>query len=62
MDSTLENINNDLNEIKAQNRWLLVFFKDLNKSKIDDCVDRLTSALQTFNVWIFYRFSSDRIP
>ena len=50
MNSTLEGIIDDLSEIKAQNRWLVVFFRNFNKSKVDICVDRLTSALQRCNV------------
>jgi len=48
--STLNTIDSDLTKIGAQNRWLLAFFIDLNKSKIDDCVGRLTAALERFNV------------
>ncbi len=53
VDSTLESIVDSLNEIKAQNRWLLILFRDLNKSKIDDCVDRLSAALERFNVCFY---------
>jgi len=40
----------DLEEIGAQQRWLLIFFKDVNKSKVDDCAARLDAALQKFEV------------
>ena len=48
--SALETIVTNLNEIKSQNRWLLFLFKDLNKSKVDDCLNRLAIALEKFNV------------
>ena len=50
MNSTLGTIIKNLEELEKQNRFLLVVFRDLNKSKIDDCLGRLASALETFNV------------
>lgn len=50
IDSTLGTIINNLEELEKQNRFLLIFFRDLNKSKIDDCMDRLARALETFHV------------
>jgi len=40
----------DLEEIGTQHWWLLLFFKDVNKSKVDDCAARLDAALQKFEV------------
>jgi hypothetical protein len=50
LDRTLETIMGHLNEIKSQNRWLIAFFKGVNQSKLDDCINRLTFALEKFNV------------
>ena len=48
--SALGIIMNNLDEIKSQNRWHFFFFREVNKSKIDDCLNRLGSALERFNV------------
>lgn len=50
LESDLKKIVKDLNSIKSQNPWLLFFFKELNKSKVDACAQRLTRALERFNV------------
>lgn len=50
LESDLKEIVKDLNSIKSQNPWLLFFFKELNKSKVDACARRLTTALERFNV------------
>ncbi|KAG8806568.1 hypothetical protein FRC19_007167, partial [Serendipita sp. 401] len=46
----LRAIQNDLARITSQSRWLLVFFKDANKETVDACIDRLSDALQSFQV------------
>ncbi|CAA7267066.1 unnamed protein product [Cyclocybe aegerita] len=46
----LVEIVNDLEEIKIQNKRMLLVFKDANKSKIDECMDRLSAALERFSV------------
>jgi hypothetical protein len=48
--STLRRIMDNLTEIKSQNRWLLIFFRDLNKSKVDDSLNHLATALEKFKV------------
>jgi len=48
--STLHTIISDLNEIRSQNRILMVIFSNINKAKVDGCVDRLTVALEKFHV------------
>lgn len=49
VNSILGTIIKNLEELEKQNRFLLVFFRDLNKSKIDDCLGRLAIALERFN-------------
>ena len=39
-----------LEQIKDQNRLILFFFRDLNKSKITRCMDDLAAALEKFGV------------
>ena len=51
--STLKTIVSDLTKIQNQNRLLIVIFSNLNKEKVDGCVDRLAIALEKFNVIIF---------
>ena len=48
--STLETINNDLDEITAQGRWKLGIFSDLNTTAVDGCLDHLSTALEKFKV------------
>ncbi|EAU85741.1 hypothetical protein CC1G_04958 [Coprinopsis cinerea okayama7 len=43
-------IQENLARITAQNKLLLVFFKEANKSKIDECAGRLDEVLQTFQL------------
>ncbi|KAJ3515486.1 hypothetical protein NLJ89_g1717 [Agrocybe chaxingu] len=50
LSKNLVEIVNDLEEIKIQNRWMLLVFKDANKSRIDDCMGRLSTALERFSV------------
>jgi len=49
---TLKTIVSDLTKIQNQNRLLVVIFSNLNKDKVDGCVDRLAVALEKFNVII----------
>ncbi|KAJ7249228.1 hypothetical protein B0H12DRAFT_702193 [Mycena haematopus] len=46
----LDSILEDVAKIKEQRKWLLVFFKDLNKNRVEKCVDRLNEALEQFTV------------
>ncbi|KDR71142.1 hypothetical protein GALMADRAFT_808114 [Galerina marginata CBS 339.88] len=48
--STLSTINGDLAEIKAQNRWAIAFYKELNTNTINDCMNRLSTALERFKL------------
>jgi hypothetical protein len=48
--SDLHTIQESLTRIASQNRLLLIFFKNANKSTIDECLDRLNGSLQTFQV------------
>ncbi|KAJ7711394.1 hypothetical protein B0H16DRAFT_1703495 [Mycena metata] len=50
LQSTLDGISKDLKEIKNQRKWLLVFFRNLNKDKVDECVVRINAALEEFNL------------
>jgi hypothetical protein len=43
----------NLDEIRGQNRCLLFFFREINKSKIVDCLNHLGSALERFHVSIY---------
>ena len=51
--STLKTIVSDLIEIRNQNRLLIVIFSNLNKEKVDGCVDRLAIALDKFKAITF---------
>ncbi|KAJ6457589.1 hypothetical protein C8R45DRAFT_562600 [Mycena sanguinolenta] len=48
--SLLADILADLAEIQEQRRWLLVFFRNLNKDRVDRCVRRLAIALEKFQL------------
>ncbi|KAF7373188.1 hypothetical protein MSAN_00527400 [Mycena sanguinolenta] len=48
--SVLDGILTDLDKIKEQRKWLLVFFRDLNKDRVDRCVGRLAEALENFQL------------
>ncbi|KAJ6457595.1 hypothetical protein C8R45DRAFT_1110367 [Mycena sanguinolenta] len=50
LQSLLADILADLAKIKEQRRWLLVFFRDLNKDRVDRCVGRLAIALEKFQL------------
>ena len=43
-------INEELDKITAQGRWLLGIYSDLNTSAVDGCLDRLSTALEKFKV------------
>jgi len=47
---TLKTIVSDLTKIQDQNRLLVVIFSNLNKDKLDGCMDRLAVALERFQV------------
>ncbi|KAK7029898.1 hypothetical protein R3P38DRAFT_2775341 [Favolaschia claudopus] len=46
----LDNILLDIAKIKAQKKILLLFFHNLNKDRVDRCVNRLKAALEQFTV------------
>ncbi|KAJ6582356.1 hypothetical protein B0H19DRAFT_1061773 [Mycena capillaripes] len=47
---TLDDIVKDLAELKQQSRFLLIFFRDINKERVDSCVARVDAALEQFHV------------
>ena len=51
--SILETINEDLTKISAQNRWVITVYKQLNMNALDDCMNRLSNAMQKFTVCIW---------
>ncbi|KIM39270.1 hypothetical protein M413DRAFT_29445 [Hebeloma cylindrosporum] len=57
--STLGTINRDLAEISAQNRWVIAFYKKLNMSTLEDCINRLSTALDRFKVHTFSAYNHD---
>ena len=48
--STLKTINEDLDKIVAQGSWRLGIYSDLNATAVDDCLNRLSTALEKFKV------------
>ena len=48
--STLKTINEELDKIAAQGPWKLGIYSDLNTTAVDDCLNRLTTALEKFKV------------
>ncbi|KAF8208369.1 hypothetical protein K438DRAFT_1575039 [Mycena galopus ATCC 62051] len=50
LQSTLDSISKALIEIKNQNKWLLRFFRTVNKNKVDGCVGQMDAALKQFSV------------
>ena len=48
--STLGTINQDLTEISLQKRWAIAIYKELNANKLEDCIRRLSTALERFKV------------
>ena len=45
-------INEDLTKISAQNRWVMTIYKQPNMNALDECMDRLSNAMQKFTVCI----------
>ena len=43
-------IHGKLAEITAQDRWRNVLYKELNSSAVDNCLNQLSAALETFKV------------
>ena len=48
--STLKTINQELDKIAAQGSWRLGVYSDLNTTAVDDCMNRLSTALEKFKV------------
>ena len=48
--STLKTINEDLDKIAAQDSWRLGIYSDLSTTAVDDCLNRLSTALEKFKV------------
>ena len=46
-------INEDLTKISAQNRWVIAFYKVHNMNALDECMNRLSGAMQKFTVCIW---------
>jgi len=40
-------------EISLQKRWAIAIYKELNTSKLEDCISRLSTALEKFKVYIY---------
>ncbi|KAJ7741632.1 hypothetical protein B0H16DRAFT_1377958 [Mycena metata] len=47
---TLNDIVKDLADLKQQSRFLLIFFRDINKERVNSCIDRVNAALEQFHV------------
>ena len=47
---TLKTIKEDLDKITVQDLWKLGIFSDLNTTAVDDCLNRLSTALEKFKV------------
>ncbi|KAJ6627964.1 hypothetical protein B0H10DRAFT_2210059 [Mycena sp. CBHHK59/15] len=50
LQSMLDGIVADLEEIKKQGRIILVTFRDINKDRVDKCVSRVNEALERFGI------------
>ena len=48
--SALKAINEELDKIAAQGSWKLGIYSDLNTTAVDDCLNRLSTALEKFKV------------
>ena len=48
---TLITINEELQKIAAQGSWRLGIYSDLNMTAVDDCMNRLSTALEKFKVY-----------
>ena len=51
--SVLKSINKDLEKISAQNRWVIAVYKQPNMNAIENCMNRLSIAMQKFSVCIY---------
>ena len=51
--SILGTINEDLTQISAQTRWVKTVYKELNMNALDECMNRLSNAMQKFTVCIW---------
>ncbi|KAJ7032333.1 hypothetical protein C8F04DRAFT_1396741 [Mycena alexandri] len=47
---TLDDIVKDLADLKQQSRFLLIFFRGINKERVNSCIDRVNVALEQFHV------------
>ena len=50
--SVLETINEDLSKISTQNRWVIAVYKQSNMKALEECMNRLSTAMQKFTVCI----------
>ncbi|KAJ7910325.1 hypothetical protein B0H13DRAFT_2661121 [Mycena leptocephala] len=50
LQNTLEKIRGELDVIKKQNKWLLAFYRKVNKEKVDKCRGDVAQALRDFQV------------
>ncbi|KAF9065645.1 hypothetical protein BDP27DRAFT_45443 [Rhodocollybia butyracea] len=50
LESTIKYIRSKLDEIAAQNTFLVVLYQKLNEDKVRGCVERLATALESFNL------------
>ncbi|KAJ7644482.1 hypothetical protein FB45DRAFT_1021249 [Roridomyces roridus] len=50
LQNLLDEILVDVNKIKEQKKWLLLFFRNINQEALDRCAERLTAALEQFDV------------
>ena len=48
--SVLETINEDLLKISSQNRWVIAVYKQHNVNTLEECMNRLSTAMQKFTV------------
>ena len=51
--SILKTINEDLTKISAHNRWVLAVYKEPNMKALEECMNRLSTAMQRFTVCIW---------
>ena len=42
-----------MTEISAQNRWAQAFYKELNMTAVEDCMNRLSGAVERFTVCVW---------
>ncbi|KAJ7442541.1 hypothetical protein B0H11DRAFT_493112 [Mycena galericulata] len=48
LQSILNSIIKELNQIKQQRKWLLIFFRDMNKERVDRCLTHVNEAMEQF--------------